>query len=92
MKKKDLAEKISRKTDFKDNEILQVIDLLTEEIACSLSEGKEVKLFGFGKFVVREYGERNCYNPVTGEMMKLKSSIQPAFIAGPKLREKLNKK
>ena len=92
MNKKDLAEKISKKINLKENEILQVIDLLTEEITCSLSDGKEVKLFGFGKFVAREYGERNCYNPISGEIIKLKSSKQPAFIAGPKLREKLNKK
>ena len=91
MKKKELAAAISKKTTFKESDIIEILETAFEEITESLKNGEEVKLFGFGKFIARTYGKRNCYNPVTGKMMTLKESVQPAFIPGPKLREKISK-
>lgn len=91
MKKKELAAVISSKTSFSETEILEIFEVAIEEITEALKNGEEVKLFGFGKFVARTYGERNCYNPITGKMITLKASVQPAFVPGPKLREKINK-
>ena len=87
----ELANKISERTEVSKEDILQIMDVMVEEITDSLKKGEEVKLFGFGKFIARKYGKRKCYNPVSGEIITLKSSVQPAFIAGPKLREELNK-
>ena len=92
MKKKELANAISKKTSLGEAEILEIIELACEEITEALKNGEEVKLFGFGKFVTRPYGERKCYNPITGEIITLSPSVQPAFMPGPKLREEINKK
>ena len=90
MKKKELAEKVSLATGYKESEVEEILESVFDEIANSLKKGEEVKIFGFGKFISRSYGERKCYNPITGELIKLSPSVQPAFIAGPKLREKIN--
>ena len=91
MLKAELASKISERTQMSKDDVLQIIDVMAEEITESLKKGEEVKLFGFGKFIARKYGERKCYNPQSGELITLKSSVQPAFTAGPKLRNELNK-
>lgn len=90
MNKKELAEIISKKASFKEKDVSKIIDMVFDEIVDSVKEGKEVKIFGFGKFLGRLYGERKCYNPLTGEYIKLSPSIQPAFVPGPKFRNKIN--
>lgn len=91
MNKKELAKKISAKTNYSKDDVLTILDVFCDEIAETIKNGDEVKLFGFGKFLARSYGARKCYNPVTGELINLSPSVQPAFVPGPKLREKINK-
>lgn len=91
MKKSELAKAVSQRCELSEENVTEIIELVFDEIATSLKNGEEVKIFGFGKFVSRPYGERQCFNPITGKIMTLKPSVQPAFIAGPKLREKINK-
>lgn len=91
MKKKELIEIISNKTGFSKQEITTILDAAVDETVEALRDGKELKIFGFGKFITRSYGARKCFNPITGKEIILKPSIQPAFVPGTKLREQLNK-
>lgn len=91
MLKKELVKKICARTSLEEGDVSHILDVMLDEITESLKSGEEIKLFGFGKFTTRKYGERKCYNPVTGDIINLKSSVQPAFTAGPKLRSELNK-
>ena len=92
MKISELVENISKKTQYDKSQVDLILRSALDEIADSLKKGEEVKLFGFGKFVAREYKERKCYNPITKDIIKLSPSIQPAFMAGPKLRQYINNK
>lgn len=83
---KEVAEMLQLEEDVAENVINSFLELIVEK----LKNGEEVKLHGFGTFGVRNYLERNCYNPQTGSIMKLKPSIQPYFKAGGKLRKELN--
>ena len=69
-----------------------VFTLNSKEIGNIIKGGDKIKLHGFGAFYTRKYGERKCYNPVTGTIEKIPASVQPVFKAGPKLREKINNK
>lgn len=91
MTRSELVKNISVKTGMPFEDVEKVLETMQLAIAESLKKGEEVKLHSFGKFHARKYGNRKCYNPQTSEIINLKPSVQPAFTAGPKLREYLNK-
>ena len=91
MNKKELAEAVSKKTACGEENILDIIDAVFDEIANVIKADGKVKIHGFGTFFRRSYGERKCYNPISGEIETISSSVQPVFKAGTKLREKINK-
>lgn len=91
MKRSELVKKVAKNIGYSEEVIDNVLKGITDEIAEKLKKKENVSIFGFGKFIARAYGTRKCYNPITGEVETLKPSLQPAFIPGVKLREKLNK-
>ena len=91
MNKKDLAKVISQRTNYAENDIMNILDVVCDEIAMAIKNDEKVKLHGFGTFFRRSYGERKCYNPISGEIETISASFQPVFKAGPKLREEINK-
>ncbi len=58
----------------------------------SLEFGDDVLISGFGKFCVRNKGERQGRNPATGKDMVLRSRKVVTFRSSKKLREKVNGK
>lgn len=92
MKKSDLTAEIVKQTNCKEEDIAAIIEAMLAVITESLKKGEKVSIHGFGKFVPRKYGKRKCYNPRTSELITLQPSVQPAFVAGPKLRAELNEK
>ena len=63
-----------------------------ELIKKSLEFGDDVLISGFGKFCVRNKGERQGRNPATGKDMVLRSRKVVTFRSSKKLREKVNGK
>jgi DNA-binding protein HU-beta len=55
-----------------------------------LTKGDSVTLVGFGTFDVRKRGARTGRNPRTGEEIKIKASLNPAFKAGKALKDAVN--
>ncbi len=90
MTQSEIIAEIAKETNFDKECVEKIIRALWKVITDKLKNNIEVKFHGFGKFIARPYGKRNCYNPMTKGMMVLKPSVQPAFIPGPTLREKLN--
>ena len=91
MKKSELIKKISENTGYNTEIVETVFNDAISEITQQLKEKQSVNIHGFGKFVARTYGERKCYNPITGEIQMLAPSVQPAFIPGTKMRDEINK-
>ena len=56
----------------------------------ALKEGEEVRLTGFGVFVVATRAGGKGRNPQTGEEITIKPSKQPRFRAGKQLKDSLN--
>lgn len=62
----DLAETINRKMGFSRAESLQLVEAILRHMCHSLSEGQNVKISGFGSFILRDKNERVGRNPKTG--------------------------
>lgn len=62
----DLAETINRKMGFSRAESLQIVEAILRHMCESLSDGQNVKISGFGSFILRDKNERVGRNPKTG--------------------------
>ncbi len=67
-----------------------IVETLLEIIKRSLESGDDVLISGFGKFCVKEKGERRGRNPSTGEDMIMRSRRVITFRCSGKLRNKIN--
>ena len=67
----------------------EVIEAVFELIKNSLTSGEEVLISGFGKFCVKNKGERRGRNPSTGEDMLLGARRVVTFRCSPVLRDRI---
>ena len=88
--KADIAEKVRSQVGRNKKESAQMVDTLFEIIKQSLQQGKDVMISGFGKFSVRNRGEKVGRNPLTGEPITLPAKKVVTFKSSGKLREKIN--
>ena len=88
--KADIAEEVHSQVGRNKKESARMVDALFEIIKESLEEGKDVMISGFGKFSIRDRGERKGRNPLTGDAIMLKAKKVVTFRCSGKLREKIN--
>ena len=69
----------------------KAVEAVLEGIKDTLQKGEEVRLIGFGSFVITKSAARDGRNPRTGETIKIKASNRPVFRAGKELKEAVNK-
>ena len=62
----DLADVVHRKLGLSRAESANVVERVLHHMCHSLSEGANVKISGFGTFILRDKGERVGRNPKTG--------------------------
>ena len=62
----DLAETINRKMGLSRAESLDMVEAILAKMCDALSDGENVKISGFGSFVLRDKKERIGRNPKTG--------------------------
>ena len=67
----------------------ELVNLLIEELAASLSVGEQVKLPGFGNFDLRDKKERPGRNPKTLESVPVTARRVVTFKAGPTLKARV---
>ena len=69
--KSSLVDKIHEKTDYKLNDIKNIVDLFLEETMNSIIAGNSVEFRGFGVFnVTIRKARKNVRNPRTGETLE----------------------
>ena len=64
--RQDLSEAIYRKVGLSRTESARLVEEVLGEVSATLAAGEDVKLSGFGAFLVRSKGERVGRNPKTG--------------------------
>ena len=62
----DLAETINRKMGFSRAESLGMVESILGNMSKALENGENVKVSGFGSFILRDKKERVGRNPKTG--------------------------
>ncbi|NTZ43804.1 integration host factor subunit alpha [Altererythrobacter sp. SALINAS58] len=62
----DLADTINKRMGFSRAESLQLVESVLTHMCGSLSSGENVKITGFGSFILRDKAERIGRNPKTG--------------------------
>jgi DNA-binding protein HU-beta len=88
--KNDLVGVVSTKTGLSRSDATKAVDGVFDAITGSLKKGDEVRLVGFGTFIVARRAASEGRNPRTGEKIKIPASKQPKFRAGKGLKDAIN--
>ena len=88
--KVEIANSIADQLDYTKYRSSEIVEILLELMKSSLESGDDVLISNFGKFCVREKGQRRGRNPSTGGDLILKPRKVVTFRCSGKLKEKLN--
>lgn len=69
-----------------------MVDEFFESIRDALEQGHDVKLSGFGNFILRDKSARPGRNPKTGEMVPVTARRVVTFKPGSKLKKSVESK
>ncbi|MBF0281759.1 MAG: integration host factor subunit alpha [Zetaproteobacteria bacterium] len=84
-----IAERVNERVGISKKEATQMIETILETIKQHLQEGEDVKLSGFGHFILRDKKERLGRNPRTGEDATISSRRVVSFRPSRRLRQVL---
>jgi integration host factor subunit alpha len=86
----DLIKIVSEKMGFPWKESTEIVDWVFEIMKETLERGENIKISGFGNFVVRQKRARRGRNPRTGEAIVLSERKVLTFKTSAVLRKLLN--
>ena len=90
MNKGELAAAVAQRTQMSRAQATEAVGAIFDAIGEALKKGQEVRVPGFGNFVVTERGASTGRNPQTGAPMEIKASKRAKFRAGKALKDALN--
>jgi integration host factor subunit alpha len=92
MTKADIVERIYEKVNgIIKKQAAEYVETLFELIKGELAEGENVKISGFGSFIVRDKKQRMGRNPQTGEPMAISARRVVSFKPSQLLNKEVNK-
>lgn len=87
----DLAETINRKLGLSRAESLDMVEAILEKLCAAFARGENVKISGFGSFVLRDKNERVGRNPKTGVEVPITPRRVLTFRASQLLKDRIAK-
>ena len=90
MNKDDLIAKVANSVGVSKTDAAKSVDAVFSNITSSLKGGNDVRLVGFGTFVVANRAATTGRNPRTGESIQIPAKKVPKFRAGKSLKEIVN--
>jgi integration host factor subunit alpha len=87
----DLAETINRKLGFSRAESLDLVEAILRHMCEAMAKGENVKISGFGTFVLRDKKERIGRNPKTGVEVPITPRRVMTFRASQLLKDRVAK-
>ena len=87
----DIAAKINQQIGLSRNESAQIVESILTHMADALADGENVKISGFGTFLLRDKGERIGRNPKTGIEVPITPRRVLTFRASQMLKERIAK-
>ena len=91
MNKNELIGAVASSAGISKTQASDSVEAVFGTIRNELSSGGEVRLVGFGTFMVANRKATTGRNPRTGESIQIKASKQPKFRPGKSLKESVNK-
>jgi DNA-binding protein HU-beta len=88
--KNDLVDAVANRAKLTKSDAASAVDAFIDSITASLKKGREVRLVGFGTFLVANRKATTGRNPRTGEAIKIPATKLPRFRAGKALKEEIN--
>ena len=85
----DLADAINRKLGLSRSESLTMVESILSHMSDALTEGENVKISGFGTFLLRDKTERVGRNPKTGVEVPITSRRVLTFRASQMLKDRI---
>jgi integration host factor subunit alpha len=85
----DLTEAVHREIGLSRAECSTLVQSVLDHISSALSKGENVKISGFGSFILRDKPLRIGRNPKTGDKVTITPRRVLTFRASPKVRELL---
>ena len=86
----EIVNSIADQIGYPKNHSSEIVETLLELIKSSLDSSDDVLISGFGKFCVKEKGERRGRNPATGEDMMMKPRKVVTFRCSRNLKKMIN--
>ena len=90
MNKNELIGAVASTAGVSKTQASDAVEAVFGSISRELSSGGEVRLVGFGTFMVANRKATTGRNPRTGEQIQIKASKQPKFKAGSPLKDAVN--
>lgn len=90
MNKNELISKVSDDTGLSKADSSKAVDAVFDSITSELKSDGDVRLVGFGTFLVTKRKATTGRNPQTGEAIKIPAANVPKFRAGKALKESVN--
>jgi integration host factor subunit alpha len=84
-----MAEMLFEELGLNKREAKEFVDQFFEELRQALEAGYDVKLSGFGNFVLRDKNQRPGRNPKTGEEIPISARRVVTFRPGQKLKARV---
>jgi integration host factor subunit alpha len=85
----DLADTLNRQIGLSRADSAQMVESILDHMTNALIDGENVKISGFGSFVLRDKGERTGRNPKTGVEVPIAPRRVLTFRASQTLRDKI---
>ena len=87
--KAEIAETLYEELGLNKREAKEFVEIFFNEISETLISGLDVKISGFGNFILRDKKERPGRNPKTGEDVTISPRRVVTFRAGQKLKSRV---
>ncbi len=87
--KADMVEHLFEELGLNKREAKDLVEMFFEEVRDALETGKNVKLSGFGNFMLRDKTQRPGRNPKTGEEIPVTARRVVTFRPGQKLKQRV---
>ncbi|MDC3091589.1 HU family DNA-binding protein [Rickettsiales bacterium] len=90
MNKNELISKVADDTGLSKSDASKAVDSIFDSITGELKSGGDIRLVGFGTFLVTKRKATTGRNPQTGAAIDIPAANVPKFRAGKALKEAVN--
>lgn len=90
MNKNELAAAVAEKTGMAKGDASTAVESVFEVITETLKSGGDIRVLGFGNFVVQQRAATTGRNPMTGQPVDIPAKRVPKFSAGKGLKDAVN--